>query len=247
MELNEGIAIITSLIEDTKCDHTEEKQNWKCVLEGQTADHLTSNISRDRNIAEPVWPPPTGGRSLVNCRKGNPGIWPHQAHHLIPWQQLQKHDVTIYLAETPPHRAGKMWADNNYSVNHGKNGKFMPYASDLAEWAASGNPQKIAEDLMDLVSNQLHQSRHSFTQYEGADDGYKTRVNEYLRRIADHGLKHPNFCDVCKNNKKANKLPPRAAIVRFVDKASELLERDIDDMDIFVSKRAAVWASNNKK
>jgi hypothetical protein len=246
MELNHAIAALVATIEKYECTHTDDKSGWKCNLEGATDGHLTSNIPRDKKIKEPIWPPPGGPKTLASCKAGNPGVWPSQAHHLIPWKQLKPHRVTSYLAESPSEAPAKMWADNNYSVNHGNNGKFMPFASNLADWDAATDQQKVAEDLMDKVLIQLHQSRHSSTQYDGAKQGYKERVKEYLKEIADRGAKHPDQCDECKAKKNGDKWPPRAGMVAFVDKASALLEQDINDMDIFVSRRAAVWAGKRK-
>jgi hypothetical protein len=233
-------------MEKYKCAHTDDKPGWKCNLEGETSGHLTSNIPRDKKIPEPIWPPSNGSLTLASCKAGNPGVWPSQAHHLIPWKQLKPHRVTSFLAEAPPEAPAKIWADNNYSVNHGNNGKFMPFASNLLDWGTAKDQQKVAEDLMDLVTIQLHQSRHSHTQYDGAKQGYKTRVERYLKEIADPAMKHPDNCDECKGKKNGDKWPPRAGMVAFVDKASALLEQDIDDMDIFVSQRAAIWAAKKK-
>ncbi len=54
MQIGEGIALVTSELEE-RCDHTPDKTNWKCVLEGTTDGHLVSNITRDRGIAKPTW------------------------------------------------------------------------------------------------------------------------------------------------------------------------------------------------
>jgi hypothetical protein len=45
-----------------------------------------------------------------------------------------------------------------------------------------------------------------------------------------------------KDYKKINKYPPRENIVRAMDRVSDNLKRDIEDMVIFVSRRAAIWA-----
>jgi len=235
MQIGEGIALVTMNLEEA-CDHTPDKTNWKCVLEGKTDGHLVPNINRDRGIAKPTWP--LNGDSSIKSVSSDPAVWPSQAHHLIPWKQLKKHGAAHYLDSSK----NKIWADNNYSVNHGNNGLFMPYSSDLTEWNTVSDKQKLSEELMDKVGTQLHQSRHSHTKYDGAEQGYKDRVKTYLKTISDNGLKHTDFCDSCKNKKNGNKFPPRENIVRAVDRVSMNLEKDIEDMDIFVSRRAAMWA-----
>lgn len=238
MELKEGIAAIQAELAE-KCDHKPDKSNWRCVLEGKTDSHLVTNITRDRNIPEPVWPPPNGSASIKNVvAHATPPVWPHQAHHLIPWKQLRKHPASQYLDKNK----NVIWGDNDYSVNHGNNGLFMPYSAGLEEWNKTTDQQKLSDDLMDIVFVQLHQSRHSAKQYEGAEQGYKARVKSYLETISDNGLKHTDLCNPCKQNKKNALLPPRETIVRAVDRASKNLEQDLKDMDIFVSKRAAIWA-----
>ena len=238
MDIGEGIALITKELEE-KCDHTPDKTNWRCVLEGKTDGHLVINITRDRGIPEPIWPPPDGNKSIASVNtRATPPVWPHQAHHLIPWKQLKSEDAVIYLDASE----NEIYSDNNYSVNHGNNGLFMPYSADLAEWSTTENKQKLSEDLMDAVNIQLHQSRHSFTKYDGAKQAYKARVEKYLETISDDGLKHTDFCDPCKEGKDGGKFPPRENIVNAMDRASKNLEKDIEDMDIFVSRRASIWA-----
>ncbi len=43
----------------------------------------------------------------------------------------------------------------------------------------------------------------------------------------------------CKDNKQTNKYPPRDNIVKYVDKASSLIKKDIDNSLIFASRIAA--------
>lgn len=242
MDVGEGIAKIEKELEE-KCDHMPDKTNWRCKLEGQTEEHLTSNITRDRGIPEPLWPPADGNKSIDNVNtESTPPVWPNQAHHLIPWKQLKKHGASHYLHASK----NKIYADNNYSVNHGNNGLFMPYSYALSEWSTTTDKQKLSEELMDKVNIQLHQSAHSFTKYEGAKEAYKIRVKKYLKYISDDGLKHTDSCDPCKENKDNDKLPPRENIVNAMDRASNNLEKDIEDMDIFVSKRASIWAGKTQ-
>lgn len=234
-----GIMALISEINKTKCDHNLDKKNWKLVLEGKTTGHLTENIPRDRGLPEPTWPPPNGVSSVKQCSSS---MYPAQAHHLIPWKTLIKHSVLIHL----DHKKSRVYADNNYSVNHGNNGKFMPFATPLIEWVkATGEAEKtkVANALMDCVGIQLHQGPHSARTYDDnfVNQAYKVQVQMYLDKISDHALKHTNFCDECKAKKDADKWPPRENIVGFLDKASSLLEKDIGAGFIFVSRRAHAW------
>lgn len=223
----------------TPCDHTAPKTNWRCVLAGATSGHLIDNLKRDRRISKPDWPAPGGGNRLADVSKSQ-RCWPHEAHHLIPWQQLKKHPVKQYL------KAGRhLLSDANYSVNHGNNGKFMPFASDLSDWKGStATKQKIAFELMDKVGVQLHQGRHSFDSYGGETTGYKTRVKELLENIRTTETRHRNVCAECKRKADNKKFPPRKQVTRKVDAVSSKLESEINRGKIFASRRAYAWWSN---
>jgi hypothetical protein len=244
MEMGEGISALNKTISELQCGHNANKEGWKCVLEGKTDSHLTTNITRDRNIDRPSWPPATGKKTIDNCDRST---FPHQSHHLIPWKTLRKHPMVIFIAENPPEGTGTktIWKDNNYSINHGNNGKFMPYASDLEEWALAGGEsakQELAEKLMDKLGIQLHQSKHGTIRAEGVEQQYKDQVKEYLGLIHDHALTHPSTCEECISKKKDDLWPPREGLANLLDMASRLLENDIDTNRIFVSKYAAKWA-----
>ena len=220
-------------IGESKCDHTEPKDGWRVVLAGKTRGHLIENLNRDRKVAEPVWPPPSGKNSIEGVISGSPGAWPHEAHHLVPWQQLGKHAVKAHLK-----KGSKLLADANYSVNHGNNGKFLPFASDLAEWRKSKDKQALAERLMSTVGLQLHQGRHSTASFGGGKKGYKARVQELLDKIRDSELTHLKVCKECLGKKDGSKYPPRAQMTRKVDFVSKRLDTEINGGAIFVSKRA---------
>ena len=64
MQLTLGVAAITAELKE-KCDHTPDKSNWKCVLEGKTDSHLVPNITRDKGDPEPVWPPQMAIKVLI--------------------------------------------------------------------------------------------------------------------------------------------------------------------------------------
>lgn len=222
---------------ETRCEHVADKTGWRCVLQGQTTGHLICNIDRDRKICQPVWPIPGGINSLANISRGA-NSWPSEAHHLIPWQQLSKHPVKSFLK-----KGAKLLADANYSVNHGFNGKFMPFASDLAEWKGSEAVKaKVAFDVMDRVGIQLHQGKHSFGSFDGdVTVGYKSRVKELLDKIRHTENIHRAICPECAKKSSGEKLPPRMQITRKTDGVSGRLEKEIDKGMIFVSRRAHTW------
>ncbi len=227
---------------ETPCDHSAPKTGWRCVLQGKTASHLVENISRDRKIKRPTWPAPNGSNSLADVSRSK-RTWPHEAHHLIPWQQLKKHPVRQFLK-----KGSKLLVDANYSVNHGNNGKFMPYASDLRDWKGSEKVKaQVAFEVMDEVGVQLHQSRHSFQSFDGGVTvGYKSRVKELLDAIRRTENRHRDGCQECARKSDDGKLPPRRQMTRKVDGVSQKLEGEINRGLIFVSRRAHAWYFSRK-
>lgn len=235
-ELAEGVAIVIDAMDaDRKCEHRDEKSSWKVNLVGD-GGRLEKNLKK-YGVPKPLTPPSV---KLVRAR-----AWPSQAHHLIPHQQLIKHPVTAWLTTSPQSGATRLTDDNHYDVDHGANGKFMPYASSLMEWAGASTAEKeaIVGTVMGAAGIQLHQGPHSFSSYGVGESGYKTRVAEYLERIHDHGLAHAATCEDCKSKGDADKVPPRQNVVRFLDLASTRLEVDINCGRIFVSRRAAGFAA----
>jgi A nuclease family of the HNH/ENDO VII superfamily with conserved AHH len=231
-EMSEGVAALLDLMEeDVKCEFKPKDETWTCILEGD-ADRLGRNIKKHREIKKPQVP-----KTLADVSSDS---WPSQAHHLIPWQQLDKHPVIQWLAESKQ----KLLKDTYYSVDHGRNGKFMPYASDLPEWSSSSaaKKRKIAEKVMQKAGIQLHQGPHSYKPYGVGEEGYKTRVAEYLDAIhddsGDHYVSDPP-CKDCKAKSKGGKRSPRANVVRYMDAASGFIETDINVGRVFVSRRAA--------
>lgn len=226
---------------ESKCSHEQPKTGWRCVLEGKTRGGLIENLQRDRSIPEPLWPPPDGRNSVHAIRRGPPACWPHEAHHLIPWQQLRDHPVKAYVSRKA--RGSKLLADANYSVNHGNNGKFLPFVSDLKEWrnAKDKDKQAIAERVMTELGLQLHQGRHSSKSYGGGKVGYKARVKELLDKIRQAEISHLQVCKECQAKSDKNKFPPREQMTGKLDRVSERLEKEIDNGDIFVSRRAYLW------
>jgi hypothetical protein len=141
-----------------------------------------------------------------------------------------------------------MYADTQYDVDHRNNGKWMPYASALPEWKRIGPAGKrdLMFKVMRLSGIQLHQGRHSHTRYGKGKAGYKERVNQYLEKIRVKAGTHaqgPPECQDCISKQDDGGLdPPRDNTVRYVDRASRLLEDDINKCEIFVSRIAAEFA-----
>lgn len=233
-DIGEGVAMLVKVMEnDVTCTYKPEDKGWTANLEGD-AKKLGDNLGNK---------PDAKSESELSSTK-----WPSQAHHLIPHKSLIKHDIADWLKE-----GDILWSDTEYNVDHKKNGKWMPYASCLPEWIKEA--KKIADiesnrtlmfKVMRLAKIQLHQGRHSSSNKYGiGEDAYKARVVQYLDKINDNALSHyagKKPCEDCDAGSKAGKYPPRGNTVRYVDKASEFIEQDIDCCRIFVSKIAAEFA-----
>ncbi len=238
-EVGEGVAVVVAAMQEPqKCQYEPANTSWKCKLAG-SSESLAKNLTDHCGILKPSTP--------TSVKDVSSTSWPCQAHHLIPWQQLQSHPVTQWVAQSPPEVAGKVLKDNDYSVDHGNNGKFMPYASSLAEWgtATTAQKRKLVEAVMGAAGIQLHQGPHSYKSYGVGESGYKTRVKEYLDRIHANSLDHIQVakCQDCQSKSQDGKVPPRRNVVTFLDKASERLEVDINLGRVFVSRRAAEFVA----
>ena len=234
-QAGEAFAAALVKMEKIECTYKEDDEKWKCVLEGDSG-HLETNIKRDRSIAKPQTP--------ATLAQVNSSVWPSQAHHLIPHQQLARHHVTQWIAK----KKGKLLGDCSYSVNHGMNGKFMPYASALAEWKTASPARKdvISEAVMKAAGIQLHQGKHSYQPYNRGQAGYKTRVAEYLEKIKSHSGGHydpKKGCEECRK-KTDGKVKPRHNTVQMLDRASKQLDSDIRKGRIAVSRRASDYVAN---
>jgi len=233
-DIAEGVAVLIDLMEQDekkKCEYKPKKNEWKCNLAGD-GGRLATNITKHCGIPKPAVPTSLAGVTT--------DVWPSQAHHLIPWQQLEKHPVAQWLSSDK----GKLRDHNSYDVDHGNNGKFMPYASALTDWAGATKTKKrkIVEAVMSEAGIQLHQGPHSYKPYGVGEEGYKTRVGEDLVEINGNSMDHYSAqppCKDCKDKEEAKKKAPRRNVVRFMDKASTLLEGDINAGKIYVSRRAA--------
>ncbi|MCH9687513.1 MAG: AHH domain-containing protein [Deltaproteobacteria bacterium] len=226
------------MAKDAKCEYKPSEVQWKCKLEGDSSA-LRDNMKTHCGILEPGKPTTVAGLSSIS--------WPSQAHHLIPHQQLKPHPVASWLTKSPASGEARLYHDNHYSVDHGLNGKFMPYSSALSEWSSADatTRKQLSEQVMEAAGMQLHQGPHSTKGYGVGEVGYKTRVKQYLDRIHLSSVSHyaDPACDDCKGKQQDGKYPARRNVVRFVDRASGLLEVDINRGHIFVSKRAATYAN----
>jgi hypothetical protein len=112
-----------------------------------------------------------------------------------------------------------IYADTRYDVDHGNNGKWMPYASSLAEWKTRANKladikanRRLMFKVMKHAKIQLHQGKHSGSQDFGVGEmPYKECVRKYLDKINQHALSHYKKkppCDDCKGKQQAGKYPP---------------------------------------
>jgi hypothetical protein len=93
--------------------------------------------------------------------------------------------------------------------------------------------------IMGLAQIQMHQGPHSdLNDYGVGVIPYKKRVKQYLEKIKKISASHfagSTACGDCKSKKQANKFPPRENVVRYVDKASSLVDKDINECLIFAS------------
>ncbi len=68
------------------------------------------------------------------------------------------------------------------------------------------------------------------------------RVDQYLDKIENNALSHfagAFKCDDCSSKKTNDLYPPRTNSIRYFDKASSLIEKDINKCRIFVSEIAS--------
>lgn len=228
-QVGEGIAILVNAMEkDEKCDFKPEATAWQANLDGSGTK--LGNALGDK--------PNANSESELSGSN-----WPSQAHHLIPHKTLVKHQVADWLKKDK-----QIYDDTKYNVDHQNNGKWMPYASSLPEWTSASPVAKreLMFKIMRLAKIQMHQGKHSESNRYGIGEmPYKARVKQYLDKINNNAQSHykgPRACEDCKGKKQANKCPPRNNTVTYVDKASRLINKDIDSCKIFVSRIAAEFA-----
>ena len=214
--------------QEGKCEHKPKKSTWTANLAGNSTT-LGDNLKNKPDAA-----------TAADITASD---WPSQAHHLIPHLQLKAHAVAKWLK-----KSSIIFEDTKYNVDHKKNGKWMPYASKLPEWKKYSAKKK--RDLMFLLMRvsgiQLHQGRHSRKNKYGIGvAAYKARVAEYLDKIRNRSAAHvkgPPKCKPCDGKKDGDKYPARHNTVTYVDNASRLLDGDIKECRIFVSRIAAEFA-----
>lgn len=227
-----AIALVKFMDKSNKCTYKPVATKWRANLTGNSTT-LASNLGAK----------PHASRESQLTKKR----WPSQAHHLLPHKTLKEHPVAKWLK-----KGKKIYADTKYNVDHKNNGKWMPYASGLQEWVTGARKvadlksnEKLIYKVMRLSNIQLHQGRHSGSnQYGIGDAPYKERVKLYLKKINQHSISHyagTNKCTDCSGKKQSGKYPPRENMVRYVDRASTYIEKDINYCRIFVSKIAAEY------
>jgi hypothetical protein len=242
MQVGEGIAVLVEFMEEDKkkkCDFKPEQKTWKAKLVGKGGT-LGDNI---------------GSRPNATCvAELSSSCFPSQAHHLIPNARLNP--KAKGAEDEPPHSVHEflidgdyLYADTDYDINHKKNGKWMPYAHALKEWKTGATLKKdkaynkdIMFKVMQVANIQMHQGAHSYKKFGVGEAGYLKRVNQYLDKIDDNALSHYAGvfeCDDCKSKEQSGKFPPRANIIRYMDKASSLIKTDINKCRIFVSEAAS--------
>jgi hypothetical protein len=103
-------------------------------------------------------------------------------------------------------------------------------------------PHNITDD--DDPDGYLHQSYDEYKRFGVGEVGYLKRVDQYLDKIKENAVSHfagPFECKDCSSKKQKGKYPPRANTIRYFDKASELIEKDINKCRIFVSEAASAF------
>lgn len=167
----------------------------------------------------------------------------------MPEKYLPDHIVAAFLTKSPrkKHPDFALEADTSYDTNHALNGYFMPFAATTAQWLATGSSTKqdaICFEMMRRVRRQLHQGRHSHTDYleevEGVETaGYKSMVDTLLKVIAKRVVAHYKACEVCKSKGPPHKVQPLEAVVNQMYRVSKTLQGLLHLNRIFVSRRAA--------
>lgn len=231
MDIGEGVAKLVVIMEKgEKCDYKPDKTEWKANLSG-SGKALAGYLGNKPHASSEA--------TLSNAS------WPSQAHHLIPHLTIKSHLVAKWLKTSD-----YLFSDTYYNVDHRNNGKWMPYASSLPEWVKGATRKADIEKnrvlmfkVMGLAKIQLHQGKHSSSNRYGiGETSYKKRVAQYLDKIRNNATSHyagTPECSDCGEKKQSGKYPPRKNTVKYVDKASELIEEDIDCCRIFVSRIAA--------
>jgi hypothetical protein len=194
-----------------------------------------------------------GEWDLTDC---DPFFFPCQTHHLVPEKQLPKHPVTVWLAKNSKvkHPDYKLAEDTNYDTNHALNGYFLPFASTTYQWTHTTSAKKkhlIRFEMMRRTHRQLHQSRHSKTDYledlNIETSGYKEMVDLLLDVVAKRAEDHVKACKPCKGKGPPYEVQPSETVVRQVYRVGKTLQGLIALNKIFVSRAAANYYRANCK
>ena len=252
MQIGEAIALMDSPEpqEESKCNPPEtDTTNWSVVIDGIKGEGSAATLKTNLEAfgtSVPEYPNKLSlGWDLFEC---NPNKFPTQTHHLIPEKYLPKQKVTAWLTDSPKseckHPKYELEGDTYYDTNGAKNGYFMPFASTTHQWNAKSSKQKeVCFEMMRRTRIQLHQSRHSHTDYmeriEVETSGYKTQVKEFLQEIDRLVFTHVEKCETCSNKGKKTKIPPLESTVKMVEQASHLMKVLLLLNRVAVSKRAA--------
>lgn len=237
-EAGESIAVaLPGSADDPECEYQPEDTSWSCQLDGSD-EALAQNLGK-QGMTRPA---AAAGLDAVSSTH-----WPSLAHHLIPWQQLRKHPVTQWLAQSPPQGSGQLLADNDYSVDHGHNGRFIPDASALSEWAGADATlrRRLLEAVMQAAGISLQAQAGDYAPYGVGEDGYRTRVAEYLDRVNLAALDHVNVaqCPDCSKKNQDGKVPARRNVVELMDAVSAQLDVDVATGRVFVSAAGAPFVA----
>ena len=256
MELAEAVAAIMDVMrQDAFCDGEKASNHgWSARIDGYgetpTPERLFDNM-KAAGVPVPAKPRQIGERwDLNDCDKSK---FPFQSHHLIPKKHLPTHAVCVWLtAKWTKDPKYKLTEDTNFDTDHARNGYFMPFASNLAQWKNASDAQKdvICDTLMAKTGIQLHQGSHTAEKYaDEVEDietgGYLTTVDSFLTLVRAQAFIHYRMCTVCKAPGGKTEVQPLPSVVNHVYRVAELLKALIQSNRIFVSARAAArWKKN---
>jgi len=261
MEISEGIAKLSAPqgAESALCE--EEPDTYvagNLVIDGIKEKKGDAAILRENMLAAGITEPdqpdskPRGWDvlSISGTR------FPYQTHHLLPEKRLKHEKITAFLTDSPKekHPDYTLAADTDYDTNGHENGYFMPFASTTHQWkstTSADRKQRLAFEIMRRTKHQLHQGRHSGTDYieEGEDSkietsGYHTTAHQLLDKIAERVLNHVQTCTRCRTTKQKDEkvtIRPLKRTVLFMHQASNIIKTLIQANRIFVSRRASIY------
>lgn len=252
---------------DNYCDGVKHAapQTGPNLIDGLTGTPTPKNLlknMRKHNLrgGSPLIPklPPRNAKSKRwDIEQCNPTTYPWQTHHLIPKKFLPKQPVCVWLTakwdQDPEYQLEK---DTRYSTDHANNGYCLPFASTSHQWKCALNDTEksaAAELLMKNTGRQLHQGNHDTQDFgeQEVDDGtgvepkqYLGAIEQLLLRIHESVLDHTDSCNACKSSGK-RMIQPLHRVVDQIDRVSLITQLRIDANKVFVSTRAALFASKH--